>query len=148
MRKLSVLAILGLICAGCGDGGPAKAVLHPVSGKVTVGGKPLADCKIQFVMTGKEGAYTSPIAADGSYSLVSPDGRSGAEAGKYKVVLMMSQDLQMKTMYSGGGGGPPKPGQGAPYPQEYSSLETSPKEVTVEAKSNTIDIDVPAPAGQ
>jgi hypothetical protein len=149
MRKVAFFLAVGLILgiSGCG-GGAGKVKLYSVSGKVTVGGKPLTDCTVQFVISDKAAAYTSKIGADGSYSLVaSQDGRSGAEVGKYKVVLAMSAEMQAKAMMSGAQRGPLVPGQGQaeslPFPKEYSSLNTTPKEVDVEAKSNTIDIVIP-----
>jgi hypothetical protein len=144
MRSMAVVVacILMVASPGCGGGGPAPAKLYSVSGKVTVANKPLADCTVQFVAVGKEGAFSGKIAADGGYSLVSlKDGRSGAEAGKYKVVLQMSPEAQMKLMAQQSG--PPIPGQGAPFPAEYASVETSTKEVEVKAESNTINIEIP-----
>ena len=150
MRILGCLAVLSflLVTAGCGAGGPPQAKLYSVSGKVTVAGKAIADCNIQFVAVGKEGYFGGKIGADGSYSLTAPDGRSGAEAGKYKVVLQQSTDAQMKAMQAGqmgppGAGGGPGGGASLPFPAEYSSAETSQKEVEVKAESNTINIEIP-----
>jgi len=150
MRILGHFAVLSLLLAtaGCGAGGPAPAKLYSVSGKVTVAGKPIADCNIQFVAVGKEGYFGGKIGTDGSYSLVAPDGRSGAEVGKYKVVLQQSTDAQMKAMQAGamgppGAGGPGGGGSNLPFPAEYSSVETSQKEVEVKAESNTINIEIP-----
>ncbi len=150
MRILGCLAVLSflVVTAGCGAGGPPAAKLYSVSGKVTVAGKPIADCNIQFVAVGKEGYFGGKIGADGTYTLVAPDGRSGAEVGKYKVVLQQAPEAAMKAMQAGGmgppgSGGPGGGGSNLPFPAEYSSVETSQKEVEVKAESNTINIEIP-----
>jgi len=145
MRNLASFLVVGVLLAGsgCGDAGPAKPKLYPVSGKVTVAGKPLADCNITFKSTSTQGlGYGATVAADGSYSLAGTDGRPGAEPGKYKIVLM-APGLAMKDAMMGGapGGGPPVVAK--PFPDEYSDESTSPQEVEVKASSNSIDIVIP-----
>jgi hypothetical protein len=133
-----------LVAPGCG--GPAKPTLYPVSGKVTLEGKSLANVGIYFISTtDKAQNYSGTIAADGSYSLSDPqDQRQGAEAGKYKVVLQLTGDALKNSMMEA-----MKQGQGVPaaaslpFPNEYTSAETSPKEVEVKAESNTINITIP-----
>ena len=147
-RRIQNLGIVALtaavfIAAGC-DVGSAKPPVYAVSGKVTVGGKPLTECTIQFVSS--QDSYSSQINADGSYNLVGTDGRPGAEAGTYKIVLRISPQAQMKAMMTGSKAGTLKYGQGAPFDSKYSSAETSTKEVEVQAKSQTIDIEVEAAA--
>ena len=147
MRKLAGFWVIGLLFfnLGCGPAGPAKPKLYPVSGKVTVAGKPLADCGIQFVLIGKNGvSYNSKIAADGSFTLEDPQDQSrGAQAGKYKVVLLNAPEADMKAMMAGSQSGQPTAGEGAPFPAEYSAAATSPNEYEVKAESNTIDIVIP-----
>ena len=146
MRNFAVVLVAALLFVNSGcPGGPTKAVLHPVSGKVTVGGKPLADCTIQFVGTGTEAvSFNGKLGKDGTYSLVDPtDGRAGAAAGKYKVVLMGSPDAAMEAMKTMKGPQSGPPTVTAPFPAEYSAVETSPKEVEVKAGSNSIDIVIP-----
>ena len=51
-RSFSLLALIGIgFLAGCGDAGPA---LSSVSGKVTKGGKPLANINVTFTPTSGE----------------------------------------------------------------------------------------------
>ncbi len=143
-----VLFSLLLVPFGCG---PAKPSVYSVSGKVTVDGKPLPDVEIFFIGTGQNSQnYKGKTGADGSYSLSNPDdGRSGAQAGKYKIVLAVTGDAankaMMNAMMQGGGNPDAGPAQGAqlPFPKEYTSADTSPKEVEVKAQSNTIDITIP-----
>ncbi len=134
-----------LFALGCG--GPAKPTVYPVSGKVTMEGKSLADVGIYFISTtDKARNYSGTISADGSYTLSDPeDKRAGAQAGKYKVVLQLTGDALQKSMMAamgqGQAGGPPP--SATPFPKEYTSAETSPKEVEVKPESNTIDITIP-----
>ena len=61
--------------------------------------------------------------------------------GKYKVVIAAdASKVDMSAAYTGARG-PPKPPE-SPAPKEYESAKTSPKEVEVQAQSNTIDIDI------
>ena len=148
MQKLALFLVSGLslVIAGCGAGGPAPAKLFPVTGKVTVGGKPLADCVVQFVAVGRPGGFTSKIGTDGTYTLADmKDGRPGAEVGKYKIVFQNDPQAAMKAMQSGAMTGPATGGGGpaAPFPDEYKQADTSPKEVEVTSGSNTINIEIP-----
>lgn len=148
MQKLALLLVTGLslVIAGCGTGGPALSKLYPVTGKVTVGGKPLADCSVQFVAIGKAGSFSGKIGEDGSYTLADmKDGRPGAEVGKYKVIFQVDPKMAQKAMESGGMRGPATEGGGpaGPFPDEYKKADTSPKEVEVTSSSNTINIEIP-----
>ena len=150
MRILGVFLVAGLLSfsLGCGgDAGPPKPKLYSVTGKLTLAGKPLADCKIQFVMVGKPGvAYNGNAGVDGSFTLADPQdaARLGAEPGKYKIVLQVSAEMAKNAMMTGGPqSGPPDMTKGAPFPPEYGDAKTTPKEVEVKAESNTIDIAIP-----
>lgn len=85
-RRLTLLLVAPLLLAGCGEGGP---VLVPVSGTVTLNGKPLEGAELTFVpdptntqvtpgadVTGPEGNYKAMYQA-----------RSGLAVGKYKVIV-------------------------------------------------------------
>lgn len=128
---------------GCGGGGPPKQAQHPVSGKVTVKGSPLTDCTISFVSTDPEkvAGFSGVLDSSGNYTLTDQaDGKSGAFAGTYKVVLSQSPEAAKKAMMEGGGKGYAE--GGLPFPEEYLSAETSPKEVEVKAESNEINIEI------
>ena len=140
-------SILLLVSVGCGPGKPS---LYPVSGKVTIEGKSLANVGIYFISTtDKAQNYSGTIGADGSYSLSDPqDQRAGAQPGKYKVVLQLTgealQKAQMGAMTQPQGGGASAPPEIAvPFPPEFTSAETSPQEVEVKPQSNTINITIP-----
>jgi hypothetical protein len=89
------LVALVLFISGCG-GGAHKPV--PVSGKVTLNGKPLADATLMFVpVTGGIGSANPPPSSvgttgeDGSYELVLNNNakRKGAVPGKHKVFISL-----------------------------------------------------------
>ena len=146
MRTLACIAIGVICCAGCG-GGPSKATLYPVKGKVTVGGKPLANCNINFTAAASAPnaapqSYQGTTNDQGEYSLADgTDARPGAAVGKYKVSFAVGAKAAQEMMMKGG----MKPGYdatAAPFPKEFSSAETSTKEVEVKAESNTINVEI------
>lgn len=142
-----VVAALFVFAAGCGGGGPGKPKAYPVSGKVTVNGQALKDCTIQFSPLDPNGAsYSATLGADGGYALSDPgDQVSGAAAGKYKVVLALTPEANRNAMMAQmkGAQGPTNTASAAPFPPEFGSATTSPREVEVKAETNTIDISIP-----
>jgi hypothetical protein len=97
MRPLSLFPLLLPLLAGCG-GEPYKTA--PVSGRVTLKGKPLANAAVLFQPVATPGnnepgpGSAGTTDADGRYalSLIGKD-RKGAVVGKHKVqVTMMAQD--------------------------------------------------------
>lgn len=144
MRTLAgILVCVVVTCSGCA--GESKAKLYAVKGKVTVGGKVLTDCNVNFTTaTPAKGAapgYSGKVSSTGEYELIDSDGSKGAAPGKYKVsfAVVQSADAAQKAMMGPSTGGPPAAPE-APFPKEYGSFETTTKEVEVKAESNTIDI--------
>lgn len=87
--------LLACVLAGCG---PAENVekVYPVSGVVTVDGKPLTGAKIQTVAFMPEDPKqvllpTADIDANGRYELLTI-GKKGAPLGKYKVLVWATND--------------------------------------------------------
>jgi hypothetical protein len=152
MWRVVVAVCLAVGVAGCtGPSGPPKAKLYPVSGKVTVNNKPLTDCSIIFSTanpaSGAAAGYSGKLDADGNFTLSdSADGSAGAAVGKYKVTFVLSPEGAKKAMMvdgmAAGGADPGYEAAAAAFPKEFGSVETSPKEVEVEAKSNVIDIKI------
>lgn len=139
---------LALLCAfvfgvvGCGEDGPPKAELHPVSGKVTVKGKALTGCTIIFSTSNPEpgaaGGYSGELDAEGNYKLQDSGGKPGAAVGKYKVTFSLPPEAAQKAMMAGG-----DPSKATlPFPKEFQSTETSKKEVEVKAEENVINIEI------
>lgn len=81
-----------LLAAGCTDDGPRLA---PVSGTVTMDGKPLRGVAVQFepqVEAIDGGANSMGFTdASGNYSLGYPGGKKGAVVGEHKVTLAYSE---------------------------------------------------------
>ena len=131
---LALAAALSLTLPACGPGGPEMA---SVTGKVTQKGKPLEKGNISFVPVGEgQPPAASPIGADGTYSLHTADGRTGAQLGEYKVAIT---DLD-----------PDAPNQDIPgmpvkvkssLPKKYTDPDKSGFKATVVSGSNTFDFD-------
>jgi hypothetical protein len=95
MRRLLVLALLLLLLGGCSSG-PYKPV--PVSGRLTLNGKPLANVVVLFTPVRTEsnkdpGPGSGGVSdAEGRYTLkLSGSGSSGAVVGKHKVTFRPEQ---------------------------------------------------------
>ncbi len=90
MRAARRFAGLALVAALCGCG--AKERLHPVEGKLFIGGQPAANAKIAFhPLGGSAPRALIPVGVtrpDGSYSLMCRAPGDGAPAGEYVVTLI------------------------------------------------------------
>jgi hypothetical protein len=73
--------VFALLLTGCG--GPT---LHPVSGKITLDGKPVRAAAVMFKPVGYGQTATAVTAADGTYQLAT-GGRPGAASGSYEVTI-------------------------------------------------------------
>ena len=98
LRSCLILGALVLL-AGCGSG--PKTV--PVSGRVTLDNKPLANATLQFVpVSGEKASELSAVGTtneNGEYSLVlnTDSGTKGAVVGKYKVIIMLGAQSEAET---------------------------------------------------
>ncbi len=87
MKVRGLIAALGLFAfAGCGDAGPK---LVPVSGTITLNGKPLEGAEIAFMpdASNKAGLAATDLSGPQGNFKVSTLNRSGAVPGKYKVKI-------------------------------------------------------------
>lgn len=146
-----VLSIVGLSAmVGCG---PAGFTFHPVSGKLTIGGKVPSKVQVSLYPVSGKGPIASGAvdAATGQFQLTSSGGANkpsgkGAVAGKYKVVLntstgaggMTPEEAMAQYAQTGQGKAPAAPK--AEFPKEFGSASTSPKEVEIKAGPNTLDL--------
>jgi len=77
-------------CLGCGGGSSLKAPeLVPISGKITLDGKPLSSAQILFQPKGGtagQGAYASSD-ENGAFSLKYNNGQEGCPKGEYVVLI-------------------------------------------------------------
>lgn len=131
MSRSSLFQLASLVfclaaCTGCGGVG----ALHPVTGKVTLDGKPLADGQLALVPDVEKGNNTkaTPFAKiqGGSYT-VSTNGLDGAPAGWYKVMI--------QTQYPGG------PEKAVVLPKRYTDPGKSGLSVEVpSSKADAFDL--------
>lgn len=92
----AILVACCLVTAGCGGG--AGYDVAPVSGKVTLGGEPVANVLVTFQPTGG-GEDPGPgsaakTGADGSFTLnlIAAESKPGAVVGSHKVTLVEQSD--------------------------------------------------------
>ena len=87
--RAALAAFVALLIAGCGDEYP----LAPVSGTITLNGKPLADAHVSFEPMGKgkdlkagPGSYCRTD-QDGRFTLKTLHGDDGAVVGEHRVLI-------------------------------------------------------------
>ncbi|MCC6127240.1 MAG: hypothetical protein IT426_19945 [Pirellulales bacterium] len=83
-----------LLAAGCGDGRPKRV---PVSGRVTIDGKPLEYGFVQVMPKGNRPA-SGQLDSQGRFSLTTFDDRDGCVLGKHPVVVIPNKSLNATTM--------------------------------------------------
>ncbi|HEX6961100.1 MAG TPA: hypothetical protein VF175_04485 [Lacipirellula sp.] len=90
LRVVSVLLAFSICGAaiGCGEPGPE---LIPVSGKVTIDGKPAAEGSVMFISTvNPMTKLIGSIESDGTYSVITQR-KPGAPAGEYRVTVFVTE---------------------------------------------------------
>jgi hypothetical protein len=132
---LAALLLLG--SAGCGS---RKMVYAEVEGKVTLNKKPLSGVKVTFYPD-SEGREQLPFATamtdeTGKYTLASPGGKSGALAGKHRVVVNWPPEERLPD------GSRPPPRSPA-IPVNYTVADATPLVVEVkEGDRQTINLEL------
>lgn len=154
MKVLSLvsLAITFVSMAGCG---PSYKV-HPVTGKVTLDGAPLAGATVTLKPVGADGLpATGTCDKEGNYSVVDmrPEGAAGAAAGEYKIgILWYKPSVDTSQMTSGGSSAADvekaddskaarsgTTGPKSELPTAYQNPDTSELTLTVKPGSNKSD---------
>ena len=134
---LAVFFLLGLGLAGCGS---TEDGLHPVTGKVTFQGKPVAGGQIRF-RDAQAGIDMVANLSEAAYAATT-GGRAGLPEGTYGVAILPPRwDMPMV---------PPgeqirQPAQPPPcldIPARYRQLATSGLELTVQPGENVFDVDM------
>lgn len=108
---------LGLVLAAVAGCGPSGPELHPAAGRVSFkGGGPVPAGAIEFDPAGAGPAARGKLDADGRFTL-STDGRPGAAAGSYRVVIVQ--------LAADGGAGRVHKHKGYAVHRRYASPDTS-----------------------
>lgn len=149
MRRLSCLVVVCVL--GCGGEAVKPLPLYSVTGTVKVNGQPLKDTLVQLLPTDTSTKAKPGVGKtddDGKYQ-IRTNGDKGANSGTYKVVLgnaveqsgpvTLEEATRMSGQYSKTNG-PPKPTY--PFPKEWASAKTTPKEVEVTDEPQIVDIDI------
>jgi hypothetical protein len=120
--------LAALLLGGCEPSGPK---LVPVSGKVTIDGKPLTIGSIQFVPENARPAY-GEIGSDGSFKLKT-DEAEGVVLGQHKVVVTAQETA-----------GTEATGESVRYiaPQRYGSPLTTDVTVNIEGPRDDLLIEL------
>lgn len=153
-RSIEKLALICFVMiAGCSGAEQAgRKDVHPVSGKVTLSGSPVAGATVVF--SPKEGQPVATAMSDGqgNYKLKTYEAEDGAAVGEYTVLITKTapstappgpaaHDPQNPTagaaMHAAQKNAPPK--DGSALPEKYSQLGQSDLKAKVEAKSNVFD---------
>ncbi len=146
LRLVVVASLMGMVFGGSGCGQSSDApTVYPVTGTLKKGGEPLKNVTVTFVPVDSGQSAVGNTGDDGSFELTTANVGPGAIAGSYKVVLSMAATTdESKYTDSGEGEKPPEDPTkaGLPFPEEYTSPDTSPKSVEVKQQSNQIDIDI------
>lgn len=134
--RLIGLCLAGVVAAGCGQRELSKPTAHPVQGKLTAGGKPLAFVGIELVpKQGSKGMTAlGKTDADGVFVLrtTSNDEPDGAVPGEYTVKLSPWDAVEHGALPRGA-----KPAKITP------NLAKTDLTVEIKAEENDLTIDIP-----
>lgn len=152
--RIGFFMILGF-AAGCGKGtSSGRKTVYPVTGTVTLSGGPVPGATV--TLSPREGQPVAYGTTDdsGKFKLSTYDTGDGAVPGAY-VALVLKPEASPTANANATGGHDPnqtsassmhnaakKKGKGAGggIPEKYSKPDQSDLKITVEAKSNTIDL--------
>ncbi|MEZ6065538.1 MAG: hypothetical protein R3B90_07455 [Planctomycetaceae bacterium] len=141
-RHVCLVVLTTLLAAGCG-GAPERPSTAKVTGKVSLGGKPLADAIVTFhpQIEGGGRMATGQTDAGGNFVLSCFDKGDGAIIGKHKVTITAgapaSESNDPAALEAA-------QKQAASLPEKFAKPETSPidAEVGDDESQNTFDWDL------
>jgi hypothetical protein len=150
---VSSLVTVGIVLTGCSNS--SRPPTYPVTGTVTLQGKPVAGAVVTFVPTGTEGAAASAITdSEGKYALTTWEAGDGARPGEYgvkvskqelaavdpaKMVQNLSIEEEQKIYVESKKPAPPAKRL---IPSKFENEETSGLVHKVEQKPTTFDIKI------
>jgi predicted small lipoprotein YifL len=119
---VALMAVGAAALAGCGASGPK---LIPVSGKVTLDGKPAKEGGVMFISASNSmSQLVGSIQPDGTYSIITQR-EPGAPAGEYRVTVLVTET---KKDASGNYTGLPRTLSN----KQYSNPNTTPLKIEVQ----------------
>jgi hypothetical protein len=148
----SILVTAGIVLTGCSNSSRPRT--YPVTGTVTLQGKPLAGAAVTFVPTGEGEAASAITDSDGKYALTTWRAGDGAQPGEYRVkvskqeqtavdpskmVKNLSIEEEQKIYVENKKLPPPAKSL---IPSKYQDDQTSGLVHTVEKKPTTFDIKI------
>lgn len=137
--RIGLFALAPMCLFGCGGSGYEGPALYPVSGKLTKGGAPLGGVNISLVPTGESKDVPALVAVtkdDGTFTITTSSGLSGAPEGTYKVVIIAPPpEIDYATQQ-----GPPKASD--VVPKKYTSAASTDKTFDVGKSGNDLQIDL------
>lgn len=151
MVRMGLACALAMTAALLGCSGSDFPETYPVTGKVTLQGKPVEGAQITFVVEGAPRMAMGTTDAEGNYTLSTFEPGDGAMPGSHKV-MVASPAVEAPVMDPGNPGGDygammrqaasGRPAEGA-IPPKYNSPQTSglTAEVTAEGP-NAFDFDL------
>ena len=133
MYRFILLLLVLAVFSGCGPGGP---VIAPVSGVVTLDGKPVEGAAVGFVAVGDGPVANGTTDAEGRYTLTCMN-QSGAVVGEYRVIVSKMVDHGIRADSTVGPGGSKIQWF---TPMRYARIETTDLKATVENGKNEIPL--------
>jgi hypothetical protein len=149
---LSILVIVGIALTGCSNSSRPRT--YPVTGTVTMQGKPVANAVITFVPTGTDGEAASAITdSEGKYALTTWEAGDGARPGEYRVKVSkqeetavdpskMVRNVPLEEDQKYVENTKPRPPAKILVPSKYLDESTSGLSYTVPQSSSTFDIEI------
>jgi len=151
-NRLALCLACGLftLISGCGKSGPPP--IYPVSGQVTLKGKPVQDLRVHFISTDdRPDRFVMGVGqtdANGAFTVVESAWGQGLPAGSYIVSFSYMVNSAGKSALGSGkdeGGGGATVTESIMPPYDYRPKSDSPERFTVSAGGNNIyKFDVPA----
>ena len=149
---LSILVTVGIVLTGCWNS--SRPPTYPVTGTVTLQGKPIAGAVVTFVPTGEGEAASAITNSEGKYALTTWEAGDGARPGQYgvkvskqeqaavdpsKMVQNLSIEEEQKIYVESK---KPRPPAKSLVPSKYQDESTSGLSHTVPNGSSTFDIEL------
>lgn len=143
--RLATVALLGswlLMLVGCGGGRSAELPpLVPVSGTITLDGKPIAGVSVSFLPFGStRGGMCYGITDDsGRYELLAGDRQKGSPTGEFRVICSKWIRPDGSAFTSDGTQSPEMAGAKQMFAPRYSDQARTELKATVPANGGTFD---------